>query len=84
MKRRDPDVLEYQNRMKSARDDTLFYVDLARRAKDRGDVTSFVDYWYKVQFNRAAFLYWAGALRHRQAMITTIAMSATHTANKLQ
>jgi hypothetical protein len=84
MKRKDPELLEYESKIRDARESTLFYVELARRAKHRGDVTSFVDCWYKVQFNRAASLYWASALRLRQQMIATVAMSAAHTTNKLQ
>jgi hypothetical protein len=71
-KQYDPDVAEYENKVRSARDSTQLYISLARNAKNRGDIATFVDCWYKMKFNRMTAQYWTLALHQRQPMITLL------------
>lgn len=63
MKKRNPELIDYERKVENARDNARNYLDFARNAKRRGDVTSYVDCCYKLQFNRITMLYWSKVIR---------------------
>ena len=59
----DTNMMFYLNSMSFAKESAQSYLIFARNCKRRGDVSGWMDNWYKLQYHRMVMRHWQRVMR---------------------